>query len=302
MSSDGGIMKEAVITKIAKCLVMEQFPQWADLPIVPVSNNGWDNRTFHLGEKMLLRFPSAAGYAPQVEKEQKWLPFLAPKLPLLIPTPLGLGKPGHGYIWNWSIYNWIDGETVSKSQSIDKVRLASQLASFLKVLYQIPTNGGPLPGEHNYYRGGKISTYRNDILKALKILEPNLDGKMFRNIWESGAETEWQRPALWVHGDISPSNLLLQDGDLNAVIDFGLLSVGDPACDLAIAWTFFDSKGRKTFHNHISLDEETWRRGRAWALWKALIISSGLSSSNNIENNLAQRTIKEIAEDFKRNG
>lgn len=294
-------MSDVITPSIASLLVKDQFPHWADLPVFPVKNSGWDNQTFRLGQQMTLRFPSAAEYASQVEKEQKWLPFLASKLPLIIPTPLGLGKPGVGYKWHWSVYNWIEGESATTSQQVDKMRLARNLADFLLVLYQLETKDGPIPGKQNFHRGGNILVYEKETFKALKILEPHLKVKIVKKIWDSGTENAWNSPPVWVHGDISIGNLILENGYLKAVIDFGLLSIGDPACDLAIAWTFFDSQSRKVFRDRLSLDNPTWRRGRAWALWKSLVILSGLSRSNNIENALARGVIWQVIEDYKLN-
>lgn len=301
MSSGSSQMKNYIDENKAKALVAKQFPEWADLKISPVATSGWDNRTFHLGSRMLLRFPSAASYALQVEKEQKWLPFLAPKLPLLIPTPLGLGVPGDGFPWHWSVYNWIDGKTLASISSSNKIKVAEQLASFLTALYKISSENGPLAGTHNYFRGGKVSIYEPETLQSIDILASQLDHHLVRKIWASGSETEWEHPLVWVHGDVSPGNILLQGENLNAVIDFGLLSVGDPACDLAISWTFFDPDSRKRFRDCVALDDGTWKRGRSWALWKALIISSGLTSSNSVENSLARRVIEEITDDYKKN-
>jgi aminoglycoside phosphotransferase (APT) family kinase protein len=164
-----GKIEKVINPRIAKILVEEQFARWAHLPIIPVDSSGWDNITYRLGQKMILRFPSAAPYASQVKKEQKWLPFLATKLPLPIPTPLGLGKPGHSYMWHWSVYNWIDGETAASSQ-VDKNRLARNLAGFLSALYQVDTKDGPPAGEQNYYRGGKVLSMKMKHLKLLKSL------------------------------------------------------------------------------------------------------------------------------------
>src|SRR4051794_23656968 len=133
-------------TALASRLVDAQFPQWAGLPIRPVAFGGWDNRTFHLGEEMTVRLPSAATYALQVEKEQRWLPKLAPLLPLPIPAPLGMGKPAEGFPWPWSVYRWIDGDTAAVDRISDLSQFATSLAEFLAALQQIDATGGPPPG------------------------------------------------------------------------------------------------------------------------------------------------------------
>ena len=295
--------EKKIDTDLAKLLISNQFPQWKDLDVRAVEPGGWDNRTFRLGNDKLLRFPSAEGYVSQVAKEHEWLPYLAPKLPLIIPSPIALGNPGYGYLWPWSVYNWILGETAASRQQINRAELAIKLAEFLSTLYSIGTDNGPPAGEHNYYRGTHVRVYEEETLKSLDILKSKLDANLYRKIWDSGAETQWKFSPVWVHGDISPDNLLTNEhGELTAVIDFGLLSVGDPACDLSIAWSYFDDESRKAFHGSLGLDEDTWKRGRSWALWKALIIASGLSSSNTNALVFSNRVITEVMNDFRRNG
>lgn len=151
---------------LVRCLITDQFPQWKDLPVRPVTHSGWDNRTFHLGEHMLVRMPSAEDYALQVEKEQRWLPKLAPKLPLPIPAPVGLGKPANGYPWTWSIYAWLPGETAIPSRITDLSDFAINLAQFLIALQSIDSKSGPVPGLHSFYRGGSLATYDNETRQA----------------------------------------------------------------------------------------------------------------------------------------
>ncbi len=216
--------------KLVYLLVASQFPQWKDLPVRPVAVQGWDNRTFHLGKQMLVRMPSAAEYAMKVEKEQKWLPRLAPLLPLSIPEPLAMGEPGGGYPWRWSIYRWIEGNTAGSAYIADLCDFATSLAQFLIALQRIDTTDGPLPGPHNFYRGGKLTTYDAETRHAIDALKSKIDVDTVTKIWEEGIATTWQFPSVWVHGDISAGNLLVQEGKLSAVIDFGGLAVGDPAC------------------------------------------------------------------------
>lgn len=264
-------------------LVASQFPNWRDLPIRQVTTSGWDNRTFHLGEEMLIRMPSAACYELQVEKEHLWLPKLAPYLPYAIPTPLAIGNPEFGYPWHWSVYKWINGVTVASQTNIDLVNLATDLAAFLTALQQIECVGGPPAGEVSFFRGGSLMKYDQETRKAIISLKDKINADKATQIWEEALNTKWQFDLVWVHGDFAPGNLLLQNGRLHAVIDFGQLCIGDPACDLAIGWTLFNGKSRKVFQEKIKLDTGTWARGRAWALWKALITAAGLTGGNNFE-------------------
>lgn len=283
---------------LVKQLILSQFPQWGDLPVKPVALSGWDNRTFHLGDDMLVRLPSAESYAAQVDKEQTWLPKLASKLPLQIPKPLALGEPEFGYPFNWSVYEWIEGRTLAEVE-IDKQTLAKELGNFLTHFYQIPAIGGPAAGAHNFYRGGSLAVYDAETRQAIKVLDKSIDAKTTRRIWEIALASSWHNAPVWVHGDISPGNLIVREGHLHAVIDFGLLSVGDPACDLVIARNYFDSKSRKVFKEAMALDSNTWHRASGWALWKALIIASGVSKTNAVEANRSYQIIDQIISEYQ---
>jgi aminoglycoside phosphotransferase (APT) family kinase protein len=285
---------------LVRRLIATQFPQWADLPVKPVKFGGWDNRTFHLGKQMLVRMPSAEEYAMKVEKEQKWLPKLAPSLPLPIPAPLAMGEPGEGYPWRWSVYRWIEGDTAAFTPIADLDGFATSLAQFLIVLQRMDTTDGPLPGLDSFSRIGGLAAYDNETRRAITALKSKIDADAATELWERALETTWQRSPVWVHGDISAGNLLVQEGKLSAVIDFGGLAVGDPACDLVIAWKFFQGKSRETFREMLPLDAGTWARGSAWALWKSLITAAGFMETNAVEAAQAWSTIDEVLADYKR--
>lgn len=251
-------------------LVAEQFPHWAGLAVRPVARGGWDNRTFHLGTDMLVRLPSAAEYALAVDKEHRWLPVLAAQLPLPVPVPLAKGEPDAQYPHPWSVYRWLDGVTATAERVADPVRFAAELAGFLAALQRIDTADGPRPGIHNWFRGGTLRTYDKITQRAFEELHDQVDVGLAGEIWADALETGWDGVDRWFHGDIAEGNLLLADGQLAAVIDFGTCGVGDPACDLAIAWTLLTAEGRQAFRTRLAVDEPTWARGRGWALWKAL--------------------------------
>jgi aminoglycoside phosphotransferase (APT) family kinase protein len=282
---------------LAHRLIESQFPQWKDLSIEPVAFSGWDNRTFHLGKQMLIRMPKREEYALQVEKEQKWLPKLSPHLPLPIPTPLAMGHPGCGYPWKWSIYPWLEGETASAQPVEDLCQFAADLAQFLIAFHRIDTTGGPIPGLHSFYRGGPLSVYDADTRRAIALLADKIDTQSSLQVWETALGTTWHKPPVWVHGDISVGNLLVKKGKLSGVIDFGQLAIGDPACDLMIAWTFFKGESRAVFRQLLSLDAQTWERARAWTLWKSLIVAAGFSNPNNAESKQSWRIIEEVLTD-----
>ncbi|WP_410609253.1 aminoglycoside phosphotransferase family protein [Amycolatopsis sp. lyj-109] len=250
-------------------LVGDQFPHWAGLPVRPVRESGWDNFTFHLGDAMVVRLPSAAEYALAVEKEQRWLPALAPRLPLPIPVPLAAGRPGAGYPFPWSVYRWLDGEPATAAGVADPVRFAGDLAGFVAAVQHVDATDGPRPGKHNWFRGATLRTYDGQARRALTKLGGTTDGAAA--LWEAALTAPWDGVDRWFHGDLAPGNLLLRGGELAAVIDFGTCGVGDPACDLAIAWTLLTAEGRRVFRERLSVDDATWARGRGWALWKTLV-------------------------------
>lgn len=275
-------------------LINSQIPQWKHLTIKPVKNGGWDNKTFHLGDTMLIRLPSAEIYADKIEKEFRWLPILASLLPNQIPVPLVMGKPSADFPWPWGVYKWLEGETVAAAININLDMLAKDLGHFLKTLYTIDPTGGPAAGKHNFYRGGSLSVYDDQVQQALFILRDKIDITRARNIWKSAIATKWEKAPVWIHGDIAVGNLLVQNDKLSAVIDFGGLAIGDPACDLAIAWTLFKDSSRNLFKEATSLDHAAWNRGKAWALWKALIIAAEVIDGPPIEKDQCWQTIDTI--------
>jgi aminoglycoside phosphotransferase (APT) family kinase protein len=264
--------RDAIDAALATRLVAAQFPKWAELPVLPVDQPGWDNRTFRLGDAMSVRLPSAVAYVPSVEKEHTWLPRLAPQLPLPIPVPLALGAPSSEYPWPWSVRGWIDGRPSSRDRIRDLVEFARDLVAFLVALQGVDPSGGPAAGAHCFHRGGSLRGYDSETHAAIAELGPRIDGAAATDAWEAALEATWTGPPVWFHGDIASGNLLLDDrGDLSAVIDFGTSGVGDPACDLVIAWTLFDGESRAEFTRLMPADDAMWARARGWALWKALI-------------------------------
>lgn len=257
-----------ITTDLVRDLIADQFPHWADLPVAPVAASGWDNRTFHLGTQMSVRLPSAATYAAQVDKEQTWLPKLAPYLPLPIPKPLAKGRPSDAYPFDWSVMAWRPGVHPARPTE----RLASDLAAFLHALQHAPVTGGPGPGQHNFHRGGDLRIYDQEVRHCLDQLGSAVDQKTILRLWAKACHSNWTQAPVWLHGDVAVGNLLVQDNSLSAVIDFGCCAMGDPACDLTIAWTFLDQPTRAVFRDALNLDNDTWARARGWCLWKALLL------------------------------
>jgi aminoglycoside phosphotransferase (APT) family kinase protein len=291
-------MPASADASLARRLIDSQFPQWSHLPIRAVEFDGWDNRTFRLGSELTVRLPSGDWYAKQVEKEQRWLPVLAPQLPLPIPMPVARGEPGSGFPYPWSVYRWLDGDLASQARIDDLPGFATALAGFLNALRRVDATGGPAPGEHNFYRGGPLSTYEEEALQAIDTLGDEVPADAVMRVWNDAMTTTWDREPVWVHGDVAAGNLLIREAQLAAVIDFGSSGVGDPACDTVIAWTFLAGPSRARFRAELEVDGATWSRGRGWALWKALISLVGHLERDAPEAALARRDIVEVLADY----
>lgn len=280
--------------RLVEDLVRVQFPQWAHLAVKRIENDGWDNSTFRLGEYLKVRLPTAVRYAAQVEKERVWLPYLAERLPVEIPEPLAVGEATAEYPYPWSIQRWIEGEPVSESTVGDLHVFAEDMAKLLLALRAVPAEGGPSAGVQSFFRGGALRTYDGDTRRALDVLGSERDRAAALAIWEEALSSEWNAAPVWVHGDVTPDNLLVRDGKLCAAIDFGTCAVGDPACDLTIAWTLFKGQSRSIFRQAVGLDEDCWARARGWALWKALITLAARQQENRPGADPAQQVVAEL--------
>ena len=263
--------KADINVSLVRRLVGAQFPQWADLDIRPVEIDGHDNRTFHLGDEISVRLPSHKRYSKHVITEYEWLPKLARGLPLPIPEPIGKGKPTQEYPWPWLVNKWLPGENASTEIISDLSDFAKDLANFLNALQAIDATNAALPGQDNFFRGGELSVYDIETRECIGVLRNVIDARVATLTWESALKATWDRPPVWIHGDVAVGNLLVRDGQLCAVIDFGQVAAGDPACDTTIAWTLFSGSSRETFKTKLNVDEATWARGRGWGLWKALL-------------------------------
>lgn len=253
-----------------KLLIESQFPEFKNFEIHKIETSGHDNNSYHLGDDFSLRLPSAEAYSTQVIKEHRYLEILQKSISTPITHPLFLGKPSELFPYHFSINKWIDGESVTKDNIQDKNKFAIELAQFLIDLQTCYIKDGILPGTHNFYRGASLSIYHDETLLAIK------ECKLFNrnkclDIWMKANETEFGGVPVWIHGDFEVGNILVKNGHLSAVIDFGNMAIGDPACDYVIAWTYFDKESRKIFFDKLSLDDNTINRAKAWALWKALI-------------------------------
>ncbi len=281
-------------------LLAAQFPHWADLPIEPVHSDGTDNAIYRLGDDMAVRLPRIHWATGQVEKEHRWLPRLAPLLPLAIPVPLAKGTPAEGYPWDWSVCRWLEGENATIERIADPRQAATKLAQFIAALHRIDPTGGPPPGPHNSGRGVPLAMRDADTRAAIASLDNMLDADVVTAAWDAAVQTPaWQRSPVWIHGDLQSGNLLAIHGRLSAVIDFGCLGVGDPACDLMVAWTLFSGESRDVFRATLSVDDATWARGRGWALSTALIALPYYLDTNPAIVHSARHRIAEVLADHK---
>lgn len=286
---------------LVRRLLAAQFPRWADLPIEPIQSAGTDNAMYRLGDDMAVRLPRIHGATDQVEKEHRWLPKLGPLLPLAIPVPLAKGTPGEGYPWHWSVCRWLKGENATVERIADPRQAATELAQFIAALQQIDPTGGPPPGPHNFFRGVPLIMRDSPTRAAIVSLQGMLHTDAAMAAWEAALQVPaWRDPPVWIHGDLQSGNLLIQQGRLSAVIDFGGLGVGDPACDLIVAWNFLSAETRDVFRAALPVDDATWARGRGWALSVRLIALPYYQSTNSVLARISRYAIDEALADHKR--
>lgn len=282
---------------LVRRLLTAQFPQWADLPIEPVDSAGTDNALYRLGDDLAVRLPRIQGATGQVDKEHQWLPRLAPHLPLAIPAPLTKGTPGEGYPFHWSVYRWLEGENAIIERIANPCQAATDLAAFISALQRIDPTGGPLAVDHNL-RGVPLAMRDTYTREAIAALHGIIDVDAVTTAWEAALQApEWNRAPVWFHGDLLPGNLLVKRGRLSAVIDFGGLGVGDPACDLMIAWGLFSGESRDVFRAALAVDDAAWARGRGCALSWALIFIPYYLDTNPVGVSVARHVIDEVLAD-----
>jgi aminoglycoside phosphotransferase (APT) family kinase protein len=253
---------------LVRRLLAGQFPQWAGLAINPVVSYGTDHDIYRLGDHLAVRLPRRIGWATaQAAKEAEWLPRLAPHLRLAVPVQLAMGHPAEDYPLAWSVYRWLPGQNANGTID-DLDQAAVDLAAFVDALRQIDTTGAPprSPGG----RGAPLAELDESVRRSIAELGDRFDGDAALRSWEESLNApEWDGEEVWVHGDLLPGNLLVVDGRLSAVIDFGGLNVGDPACDLQPAWNVFVGASRSRFRAELRVDDASWLRGRGMALAQA---------------------------------
>jgi aminoglycoside phosphotransferase (APT) family kinase protein len=247
-------------------LLAERFPLWADLPITRVASAGTVNAMFRLGADLAVRLPLIPGGAADIDLEQRWLPELAPHLPVAIPEVIGVGAPTDDYPWRWSVNRWLTGCNPEVDTLAEPEDLAIDLAEFITALRAIDPTGGPVLS-----RSGPLANRDEPTRKAIDASKGLVDTDALHGIWAETVTVAGSAPRAWAHGDLSPGNVLIDQGRLHAVIDFGAFGVGDPTVDLVVAWNLLPAAARPILRAALDVDDATWARGRGWALSIAVI-------------------------------
>ena len=254
---------------LVRRLLAGQFPHWADLPIDLVDSYGTDHDIYRLGDDLAARLPRIGWATRQAAEEAEWLPKLAPHLPLSIPKQVARGQPAEGYPFEWSVYEWLPGENANGTIG-DPNQAAIDLAAFVSALRQVDATGAHPRSSGS--RGAPLAELDKPVRRSIEELGDRIDGKAAVRSWEESLHApEWDGAEVWVHGDLLPGNLLVVDGRLSGVIDFGCLNVGDPACDLQPAWNVFAGESRTRYRAELEVDDSSWLRGRGWALFQAVV-------------------------------
>ncbi len=278
---------------LVRALIADQFPDWGDLPLRLVPSAGTVNAIYRLGEDMCVRLPRVRGWASDLEKELQWLPSLAPQLPLAVPVPVASGVPGQGFPHPWAIYRWLDGETLTTAGVSDERRAAADIGRFVAALRSIDQAGAPVST-----RDTPLVERDHDARSAIKSLRGDVDTYAVTAAWEVSLEAPaWDGAPVWTHGDLLPTNLLVQGGRLSAVVDWGNAGIGDSAVDVIPAWTVLSGVGRDDFRGALDVDDATWLRSRGFALHQALMIVPYYRETNPAFVATAMRTIDQVLAD-----
>lgn len=286
---------------LVRRLLADQFPQWADLPVTAVPTSGTENAIYRLGDEMGVRLPFRPVKDDQLEKLERWLPRLAPRLPLSIPEPLGRGAPSKEFPAAWSIVRWLVGEEATLERLDAPVEAARTLAGFVRALIAIDATGGPAPGAHNFWRGVPLAARDEMTRRRIRDSEGLVDTDAVTRAWEHDlAASAWDAPPTWLHGDLAPDNMLQNDGRLSAVIDWGGLGVGDPATELLPAWNLFRGVSREAYREALGFDDATWARGRGLALSTSIVALPYYNNTIPVRAKRATDVIREVLADQER--
>ena len=277
---------------LVRRLLAAQFPQWADLPIERIETTGTVNALYRLGDDLVVRLPRTDWSEGAIDRQLRWLPHIASQLPVEVPLPLAKGSPGEGFPKHWGVYPWLEGENPVEGQVDRPDQLAHELVRFLRALHAIDLPGGPTA------RRGTLPGWDESVRAALEDLDGVVDTEAATVAWESALDTPvWPGPPVLIHGDVMPANLLLRSGRLAAVIDWEPFGLGDPATDLAVAWNLLPAGARDLFRAGIDADDDTWARGRGWALCTGLVALPYYKETNPVFAENARYRIGEVLAD-----
>jgi aminoglycoside phosphotransferase (APT) family kinase protein len=258
---------------LVRRLLAEQFREWSELPVRRIEPSGTVNAIFRLGDKLAVRLPRRDGPTEPTSAELEWLPKLAPRLPIAIPVPVAQGRPGAGYPWFWEIHTWVEGETAAVEE-IDAIQAVGDLAALVAALQRVDPTGGPTG------RGIPLAERAKDMNGWFDRFEGD---PRAREQWERIVATvpPWRGPPVWHHGDLDCRNWLVQDRRIAGVIDWGSVGVGDPACDVMVAWKLHSAAARDAFREALPTDDATWERARGWAISQAVAALAYYTPENN---------------------
>lgn len=281
---------------LVRALLDEQHPDLAGLPLQPVAF-GWDNVIYRLGDDLTVRLPRRELAVPFLEHEQRWLPLLAPRLPLPTPVPVRIGRPSSPFPWPWTVGPWLPGTVAALDPPADPAAAAEALGAFLRALHE----PAPADAPHNPYRGVPLADRDPVMRERIAQLGPAIDGPRVTARWERALEAApFAGPKRWIHGDMHPANVLVDHGRLSAVVDFGDVTAGDPATDLAAAWMFFAADVRPVMRAAAGgpdgIDDDTWVRARGWALLHGILCVAS-SADNPLIAGVGRKTIEAVLDD-----
>lgn len=298
MSIDRPAAEVVVDEALVRRLLADQVPAFADLPLSLVGT-GWDNVIHHLGGDWSVPVPRREAAAQLIVNEQQWLPVLAPRLPLAVPVPFHAGHPTTYFPWAWNVLPWFVGQPAATHPPHDLTQAASDLAEFLDALHVPAPSDAPI----NLVRGGSHAARLERITQ--RIIDVGASGRLgstdvaeLVRLWQLlAAAPAYEGPPVWLHGDLHAQNLLTHAGRLAAVIDFGDMTAGDPATDLAIAWILFDPPSRARFHDLLAVDAATWTRAMAWALSFA-VMYIGAGADDPAMDGMGRWTLAQVLQDI----
>jgi len=284
--------------ELVRALLTAQFPDWAAEELTAVESAGTDHVLYRIGDELVARLPRTESAAKQTARVVQWLPTIAPHLPIAVAAPVAVGQPGEGYPFAWTVTPWIEGEEAFNGRTIKGRRPFLALGRFLHELHSIDATGGPAPGPENFWRGEPLQARDEATRAAFEQIANELSLPMMARVWKRAlAAPRLEGPGCWIHGDLAPGNIIVADNRVAAVIDWGGMAVGDPACDYALVWSLAKPGGPPVWDLATRADAATIARARGWALSVAAIQLPYYRETNPELASQARRTIHAVLAD-----